>query len=998
MGGIESDDEKDKHTEEDVQVATSDYVKNLTKSFSENWNPDTWAAVNPLLALLFDTNREVNYNVAEAVHAAAAEFLVQDAIKLVSYNDDESIALMLGIKESEVTSNMRRALQRGGTTVKLAAATVGDKVIQNLGIIIDNEAQREAISTAFGMTALEGLVGTYIEKATYKTESVGSKDFLAAEIPFIRGIQKTSETSADGLFDKLDAVREVVKVLEETRGVEIDKSHGYRKVRTTGNRKVQIRRKEFLSAPKDHTDAVNILENAPMNFNSGHAVFMNMFSTDGVLDADKIVDRLLGPVEELTNFDARERYKAQKEAVLRNVKFYAEAAEDVGDDELFFDWFIATDHRIHLDSNRLNPQTDKQIARWLVTGASSRTELDRSDITAAVNGDAGATRKAVLFAYAIVQAFDGAKIDGVNIVSIDKSGQEAILADAKKLLALDEEALKELSLSTDHLGHSCLGIANILKYQDATGVFESDIVLETDGLTNGFAFRSLQYPIFSEDIGIEEWLEKVGVVLPSSKYYNTADSMNTVIGSGLSDVYVTVGKFFGKAMGETRSSLTGNSLGWVTLLERYAGKGGLPNFSEDTPEVKKFIRNLTKSPVTVFNYAASPLNIAADLVSDQVRGNGYMKGRGIVDLLTAKDGDKYLVTEKELKKQFGNDVGAKYHKARVALNEQSLDDYTNRDIKVLRTDLTAAISDLYAGPLVDTLNGLFGPQAEINQTMIHAAQFMFEHFKTLYDTWKQHPDNRNATAEDKREFLAEIVNSIPGVAGASSSSDSDKIAFLKNMLEPTNHDVRVGFPGQPGSSANTISRGFREPGVAPAVLTVLGLDSSILAQTIVQGYRNDGNVTLPVHDAEVKGIGEYNNTELYNRNFYTSNRSYSILQGFVDAITQLENDPNATKLPLQLQVDGKKKRVTFERMAELLRSKNDEVQKARAVIFSQDMKVGQMVGENGSMMDTRVDDDTKPTPRNKAPKATSTKPTSTKTTTKTPKEANIAVKDYSLVD
>jgi hypothetical protein len=386
-----------------------------------------------------------------------------------------------------------------------------------------------------------------------------------------------------------------------------------------------------------------------------------------------------------------------------------EAATDVKDGTLYFDWFIAANHRMHLDSNGLNPQTEKQMARWFVTSTSSRTDVNRTDIDHAIAGKSNAVEEAVSFAYAVVQAFEGAELDGVKIVSIDRAenGQVAVLADAKKLLSLDIGVLKELSLTTAHIGHSCLGIANIMKYQKAKGVFESDIVYETDGLTNGFAFRSLQFPVFSKDVTTEEWLEKGGILLPSSDYYETAESMNSVIGGDLLDVYTTVGRFFGKAMEVARPSIEGNDLLWIKLFEGYAENGGIPNFSADTDESKKFIRTLTKSPVTTFGYAASAGNIAIKLVHDQVYGRGHLDGKGIVDLLTAKEKGEYVVKEGALQDQFGRSLGTRYHNARVALDKVSLEDNKNPDIKALRAALTDAVTALYAAPLVDTLTGLF---------------------------------------------------------------------------------------------------------------------------------------------------------------------------------------------------------------------------------------------------------------------------------------------------
>jgi hypothetical protein len=158
-----------------------------------------------------------------------------------------------------------------------------------------------------------------------------------------------------------------------------------------------------------------------------------------------------------------------------------------------------------------------------------------------------------------------------------------------------------------------------------------------------------------------------------------------------------------------------------------------------------------------------------------------------------------------------------------------------------------------------------------------------------------------------------------------------------------------------------------------------------LARTIIQGYKDRENVSLPVHDAEVKGIGEYKNTEEYNRKFYLTNRDYSIMQEFADAMTRLANEPNATKITLWMSVGGVNQHVTFEQMARILANTNEVIQKRRDDIFSQDMKIGQMIGENGSMMDTRDSEDTKPIRIRKSQNAKGKTSTTARTKAKTPK-------------
>lgn len=936
-------------TKNTATASTKKFADNLLKAlnikdgeFDVNYGKSVES--NPLAFLLFDEEGKLNYNVVEATQSAAYEFLVQEASNLLgSSRTDEEVAELLGIPEEYVTLEMRNALANGGITLKLAAESVGTKIIKNLGLEIKSIQDKEALATAFGIMALQGLEEDYITNYDYvpSVEESTRKNYpiKKASIPIIKGTPE--------LFDKLKSVRSTIQYFEDTLGVDIDKERTYSTQPPAKSRTVNIHRTEYQEAPKDHQDVVNRLENTSFSFNSGNDVLLEMFSeAEGVLDTQALVDLILGKSDSITNKDGMDRYKAQKEALERSIKFYQEAKEDVKEGNLFFKWFIAKNHRIHLDSNRINPQNDKHLSRWLLTASNSVKNIAKSDIEAVVNGQEG-SMEAKMFAYAIVQAFDGNKVlpgtEG-KFPGIDKDNEAEVLAAAKVLLEnTPESALMEMAMKSAHIGHAALAIANIRKFADASDSFDSDMVLEVDGLTNGFAFRAMQFPVQTDTSSFTPtmWLEKVGVIPEGSLLFDL-DSMNGARNKGQEDVYISVGQTFNQEIAKAKNNLSGVNKKWVSLFEKHKK---LPDFSDTTNgDVKSFIRNLMKSPVMIFNYAAGIGKIANGLVTDQIMGTNYLSGRGLIDLLTEKENGNYVVSFEELQNTFGKNLGERYHKARVELHKKSLADLRNPDIVLLKSDMHKAISGLYVDPLKTTLETLFAKQTAVNTVFTNAAQFMFDYFKEQYDLWRL--SNPEADEEQKIEFLKDIAAIVPGVAGASTDDQLNKITFLKSVLEDTNNDVKVYIRGKK-MSANTVSRGYGDPGVGPAVLTVLSLDSSVLAKTINEAYKGKKGAALPIHDAIVLGISESSTIKSYNRNFYTANRGYSISQEFVNAIENFEKSVSDANLRSIVTITGDT--LSFNNMKTALLNINDEVQSGRKEIFSNNVKIGQLVGPEGTM-------------------------------------------------
>lgn len=966
-----------------VQKEYEDSIHKETKAFGERLvaivpqvtGAYTAGISNSLTGfILYTEDGEVNYNTVQAIHASVNDFILRNSENLFGANRDmKDIAKVLGIEEHEVTVEDIMALMNGGMSLKVSAAEIGKNALKHLGIKAETTAAHNALATHIGIAALEGYVdqnGQGLESRVLTRTRVGGS---TTNIDIIAG------TDDGKLLDRLKSISSANMSIEDRLKVKLDNSKSYRKTKKPKPRSVKLRNAEHLDAPKDHTETVNKLENTPFKFNSGNAILLEIFNKDGKLDKEALMDKIIGPKNIKRNKDDMDSYNAQRIALERSLDYYIEAVDDVGNAEIFFDWFIARNHRIHLDGTKVNPQGDKQIARWLITAVGSSVNINKDLVYAVVNGDhAGDYSHDVMvaktFAYAIVQAFDGA--DGIP--GIDKDPEAIILSKAKELLdgtySKDDMYNMTKSSGLAHVGHAALAIANISKFNDSTNTdaeFTSDMVLEVDGLTNGFAFRAMQYPIGSEFYDVDEWLEKVGVIDAENSSIDdkgnplaNLESMNSARSVGLGDVYISTGKELGANVKTAKENMGRKtkksekaiakdvqSLSWVDLFE---SENKLPDFTADlegktdkSKDLLKFVRNLMKGPVMIFGYSAGIPSIIAGLINDQVMGKGYLKGKGLITHLTSidpKTGD-YLVPKSKLVAIFGKDKGEVYHQARVDLGSTSILSNKNSAIVTLREDISDAVASLYTVPLKNTLNKLFSTQTAVNNALTQAGEFLFNHFEILY---RNHiVSNPDITDEGKTEWLRDFAAIIPGIAGASSTDQKTKLAFLKNVLDSTNDEVIVNIGGK-RLNTNTVARGYGKPGVGPAVLSILSLDSSNLATSINEFYKGtDYASIIPVHDAAVFGVGDYGFAKQYSNDFYSINKRYSIAEEFMNAIIALENRPGSKVNEMSIRT--KVGVVSFAAMKSNLENQVNQIREGRSKLYSKKLKVGQMVLSDGTM-------------------------------------------------
>jgi hypothetical protein len=456
-------------------------------------------------------------------------------------------------------------------------------------------------------------------------------------------------------------------------------------------------------------------------------------------------------------------------------------------------------------------------------------------------------------------------------------------------------------------GHAALAVANIRKYKE--GGEYTTTIFESDGLTNGFAFRTLQFP----DSANAQWLTKTGFIADGTNEFTGLDSMNAFksLDAENTDVYETAG---------AKVKLT--------------SKHTLETILNDNKLVNDKIRSLMKYPVMIINYGSSLTSIEKNITKDKVED--------VAEVLLTREGGKadgaYVVTDGELKT-----IDSRLPGLRAKLLVASIH---SPELAPLKGILEEYVGDKYAGPITDYLGEVFEEQIRYNGIMNNAFNGVYNALAMAYEKFLEDAGG-NATEAEATEFLKDNLKFSPLVTTSSSDKLSEGILMIKKQLDKdVKSKVRTKFvhvDGLDGSQGNKpYIRTIKIPGVMGVVMMVLGMDGTTMAKTL----NDSAEGFLSVHDAIVLGAGEMQSIVDYNRNFYEGNRDYSMVGVILDMLKRVEGDKEFTG---NIVAGFGKDAVGFDQVLADVEGAEMEIARIREEIFDKDAKVGQMVGPNGTM-------------------------------------------------
>ena len=869
------------------------------KVVSENVSLD-----DPGRALLFNNDGSLNANVATALWKTMNDYIATSASGLAKPADLEKITEMFPNVSDEKAIDLLIELQAGGELLKFEAEGIGGDVMKLLGLGVADKAVSEV-----DIQAMKASLGMMV---VHMAESKGLLE--VKKIPFEGNVTTPVLT----LGSKYKAGRDsVLDEMDRYENYDIPdlpkKSYSFNPI---NRRDVKVHNQPFTDVTPLQKEMKGELDQLEFKVNSGVDVLLEMYGNDPEGLKDALGRKKQSELDKMS-YDGKKAAESVNREIETKVDGFFEMLKDakLGDDyrPMFFEWFVTKGGRTNSYATVVDPQSDKQLARWLVTTAGSRVEMTKKDLDEN-------TDKGVGFKYGLVQAFDGVLPEKVEV---DKNSREKVIAMADKLLAMKDEDLARLIKEgkkvgdkvehVEHIGHAMLGLANVRKARE--GKFEADLVMEMDGLTNGLAFKFVQFPTSD----VMELLPKVGVVLEGTKEYEAQTIAEVKDGDKkfgeFADLYETIGK-----------KLKVPKLKDVNGKVQEVLKDVLPNLED-----LKVARKLAKPMVMVTGYNAGEESTKLAQVNELV-------GQLVEDIVSGKvDNLKELEGLVKTKNLQG------------LLKENSILD---KKLANFRKTMTNFYMEAYANPMYKALTDTIPELVKTGSAITSAYAYMYEVMLKEYDA-EIAKMGRVPGQEEKIEIVRKLLTEVgPIVRNSETIGDLDMVlALSRKIVDMKDYAKEVGSTvtsinskstkeGSPVDSVQLVVRTFGEPRAAGGVLQTHTEDNHTMARTMVAAKKKFNQI----FDAMVLGADQWAEVSGYNKSFYELNKEFSMLDAVIESVKKnLEKDDGSILVGI-----GKNSKSGKQLLADLEKAKV-EIDANRAKIFGSKVKIGQMVGTNGTM-------------------------------------------------
>lgn len=947
--------------------------------------------------ILFNADGSINKNVATAIAMTGDEYRALMASKL-AFKTKEYIAKMLGITEGEVTGLMTRTMTFNGSFKKIIADDLSTTLFKNLAISGVDTADKELVAKMkadAGQIVLlymqekgyiEPLATSTMTVKEYETMMEKDEDFAketftelgesenGATIPMVRlagtrdanGNQirlkgKAKEAHNKAFTAETAKITKTLDILGSTFGIESTKKGYKTKPSKTDSKKVKNSKVNNMSDKALKT--MNVLQAESFEMNGGVEVLFELDENGNRLIDDATILKAMGYKTEedlkgksfntVESAEARNMEIANSLDELKSLRARVLDPEDEMTNEMYFDYFFGKNGRFYMDSVGINPQTEKQLHRWLITPKSHNVTIDFN------SKDGKAKRQKDMFRLAIAQAFGFA---------IDKKSNADSYAFADAIMASDESELlkvlkpnekgkfehtlpgSEHTLEIEHIGHTMQAINALRAYRDAKGgTFTTSMSVEFDAVTSGFIIKLMQMPILGMKL-VKEWLAKGGVFLGGTDGYNGGDikdikSMSDVIAkNGITDAYRTLAgkmktpkevtdKYYENHKDRNNKVKVANRvLSAITPL--------LGNIKNDIDEVTKEGRALFKDPFMTFNYAAGMASIKRSL--------GYKMTENLADeMLAGSEKGNVLISA-----LFGKEATpAEIASFRKDLAEKDFDEVViNGKVKVSEL-MRKIIEDAYGNQVESILGEEFEGLVKANGTINNAFKGVFLAWKKEYNAKVAEVISKGGVLSSKveDEIILDLKDKFPMINAPLSSGnieDLETVAIYSTKLS-SGKDKRYGAAktyinkdnannpkGQQTLTVQSMIRELDAAMSAGAVIPIHYIDGSFMTNVL------EASGVLGVHDAVVTGMDNaFDTVKNYNKNVYENSRDYSV----IEELSKLVNrNAKGNESIVIREAKGDNEAITFGDIVNDLNKLNAEVKEARRVLFNTDVKVMHM--------------------------------------------------------
>ena len=949
---------------------------------------------NPALGILLDKNGDVIPEIAAIVGVAVKEFTGTNAGSYL-VNSDEDIARMRQVQESYMLSPLEKDTFRVGKLAKNEGAQLGQAVMQALGVSA-NKAETskdfaEKLKTGFGHIGLmmmqhqgeikdihdpaNGISSAVMDKIN--EDSKGNAEVVAdaSDVSYVAIVKSTVDfkgTKATAKREQLKKVSEVMSKIVDAFSIDGAKK-SYRTTKRVIKGKFGVR-DSVLKAPDRSEEVLKVMTNEEYVLDlESLAEFKKMTSTEeGIAKVKKMVG--YKDLVEMESSFTKDKIEGQAginmevdRAVDELIDMLDKHDRGVVSNSFFFDWFMSKNGRYLLDSVTVNPQTEKNLHRWLITAKDNVREWDMKN-----------TEDVMFFKEGVAQAYG---------FGIDKNDPKATEAFADKVLEADMKVLEE-TLETGmfegkevpHLGHMLQAFNAVKKYKGRVkDKFTAAMVVEYDEVTSGFALKLMQLPLLEFE-KLQGWLFKTGIVVSRDdasgvlivngvelKYRDVdGELMSTpaiIAQAGFLDAYKTLATGVNDVVKSTEYNDKDHG-----LFNYITKNGKIIEAIVDDKGVTSFGRNLFKYPFMMFNYGASLAKLRsyigyhiADKIIDRI-ANGDFAGKEFAEFRIKLAGSESN-WDKMMKELVGKD--AKYVKD-IRLGG-----------KPLEKMLIDTFASTYGEAFTTSMEEFFSPILEANTMMTNAAQGMFKLFDAgykqkfvdkinelndtdfvSYEKYVEHLNvmekgnypNKNKlklpTIEEENALVESLSNMFPGLKAPNSKNREDGIGLVDSEVVSIKDSplTKVSTPrgiegGAASGTLGSMVRKYKETIAAGAVLPTHWEDGTSIGESLIQGG------IMGIHDAIVVGVNHKKALDAVNDKIYTMSRDYSTTSEYLAALIETIKAAE----DMGLDINDKEFNVGYDelKLADVLGQLSEldlEVTKRREELFSNTIIVGNMAG------------------------------------------------------
>ena len=925
----------------DVAKLTDDKAEKRTNGTSHELTPQEFALVDgPGQALLFDNDGKINKTVVAAIVLSLHNAYKNSGYMLSSKTKSmDDIERMLG--GTRVSFAAAKILSEKGMFTKSLATNIRKDFASKLGITRNKDSiedkRFDQAMTDIAQIAIALGVDTGVLKydemtvAEYKSTVLGEelqadtagrdKDTL---ISFIK-------LTNDDVLDDVTLYDEVAEMLPLEDVYRVEPEFYKPSTKDIEARLERVRNEKLgTQIPKDSKKLMVKAMNAEHYADTSRIVDIMQYK-DAIkakmgyieLDSDEYAALSMDKkdIQEAINRDVDKEI----DELLKLVDRDTGTGDDKKQPSKLSLWFMIDfikNGRYMYDSNTINPQTQKQLTRWLVYPKDHEKTVTYSNNKFIVDGKNVTAQYMVALGQAL-----GFPVDKKNIRNTTKFVQ-SILAELMnekntQLDTLFADMLKGkvevggLHVEIEHIAHAHQAI-QLLKDLKANGTATSSLTAEIDAKTSGFGIKSALMPITKF---IEKHLRAVGIDIGSATEDAKAvtEYLDNDTGDNMPDMYQSLGGSMKQVPLNIADDKTKSAVDGLTAAKLGNKFNKVHLFLSETKVgemVGKDIRDLFKQPFMEFNYSASLTTIRTSLALSMAHKAAE---------LAMKDADKF----KEL--GFAGITGMTHAEFAATMRETRLNqiEVHNHNKAKLESQLAAAMDLIYGAQVEAAFVAQFEPAIRAQGVINQAYQVMFKQYKKVYDLKLaelrygdvvtvgkdkgQKKEKGAVSVGQYRALLDELRDMFPTIRSPLAEGIDENVAIYStdtvtaDSIETgtrasqivlnkdfTKKHGKVSLFTGDGTESSTLQyeiKQFEEAMSAGSVVPIHYFDGSLMALTgIADGI---GDLTM-IHDAIMPPIDQlFTVAKEYNKNLYElslGNKTYALvseLKKSLERVTEL---------------------------------------------------------------------------------------------------------------